>query len=80
MVSPRNKDRILRGNKSARGESVLGVEGGFEAAHEGEVGARRSPDVDGALEGGWAPRKRSGGVFRGAERKNGRRSFREAKE
>lgn len=58
----------------------MGVEGGFEAAHEGEVGARWSPNADGALESGWAPRERSGGAFRGAERKDVRGGFAEALE
>ena len=54
------------------------VEGGLEAAHEGEVGARRSPDVDGALESSWAPRERSGGVFGSADRKDASGGFRKA--
>lgn len=56
------------------------VEGGFEAAHEGEVGARHSPDVDAALESGWAPREGGGSVFRSAERKDARGGFAEALE
>ena len=66
------------GDEAAGSENVLGVEGGFEAEHEGEIGARRSPYVDGALESGWAPRKRGGGVLGSAERKKARNGFGEA--
>lgn len=58
----------------------MGIEGGFEAAHEDEVGSRRSPDVDGALESGWAPRKRNCGVFGCTQGKNARYSFQEVVE
>src|SRR5713226_7392038 len=54
---------------AAGGEDVLWVEGGFEAAHEGEIGRRWTPEVDGkslaavrdtdnALPGGWGEQKR----------------------
>jgi hypothetical protein len=36
-----------RGSEAARGKDGLGVEGGFEAAHEGEIERRSTPEVDG---------------------------------
>lgn len=55
----------------------MGIEGRFEAAHEGEVRTRRAPNVDGALESGWAPRERGEGVFGSAEREDTRGSVSE---
>lgn len=54
------------------------VERGLEPAHQGKVGARRTPDVDLALELSWTPRKSGGGVFRSAKRKNGGGGFGQA--
>lgn len=49
----------------------MGVEGGFEAALEVEIGSGRSPDVEGAFESGRAPGERGGGVFLDAESEDG---------
>ena len=53
----------------------MGVEGGFEAAHEGEVRPRRPQDVDGALQRCRAPRKSGRSVYGCAERKDARGGF-----
>ncbi len=54
------------------------VEGGFETAHEDEIGAGRAPDVDGALEGGGAPEEYGGGIFFCAQLEDGGSDFGEA--
>ena len=41
----------------------MGIEGGFEAAHESLVGARGAPDVEAAFELGGTPEKRGNGGF-----------------
>ena len=74
----------------------MGVEGGFEAAHENDVGASdgrarrrkmptgnrrykiRAPNIDMAFELSRAPRERGKGIFRGAEREDGRSDLGEA--
>ena len=56
------------------------VEGGFEAAEKSEVGARRSPDVDAALESSWAPREKNRGVLGSTEKKDARGGFGETLE
>lgn len=72
----------LADDEAARGEDVLGVEGGFEAEHEGEVRAGRAPNVEGAprrsirgtksvFEFGGAPEERCVGVFFLAEMEDG---------
>jgi len=64
--------------EAAGGEDVLRVEGGFEAAHQGEIGAWRSPNVGTVLAGWWNKEKRSTATRSGNHIKDLRDASRES--